>query len=172
MRSCGFCKFLDGDKCKKGYPIERFEKLEGYKRPKYCTHKTESILKKKKESDAWLNKQLDKLWSQAVRAKGYCELCGRKPPEVVLHAHHIFSRRWFSTRWNLDNGICLCTGDHIYKAHKDIQEFSDFVREKYGDEYIDKLRTEANSLADFTKDEKKEMIENLKKRLTNVKVIL
>lgn len=166
MRMCGFCKHLRDGVCDKGYEIIPLEKLNGFKRPKQCTKKQESVTKRKQASNSWLNKQLDKLWSQAVRQKGYCELCGRKPPEVVLHAHHIFSRRHFSTRWDVNNGLALCNGCHLYKAHKDIQEFADFVRWKYGAEYIDELRKKAHTTADFTKEDKLQMIEKLKKRLT------
>lgn len=169
MRICGFCKWLKEGVCAKGYEIIPLEKLNGFKRPKQCTKKQESVTKRKQATDSWLNKQLDKLWSQAVRQKGYCELCGRKPPEVVLHAHHIFSRRHYSTRWDIRNGLALCNGCHLYKAHKDIQEFSDWVQSKYGVEYIDEIRQKAHTTADYTKEEKLEMIENLKKCLTSIK---
>ena len=168
MRACGFCKFLDGDKCKKGYPIERFEKLDGYKRPKYCTKKVDSVKKQKESKDSFLNKKLDNLWSQVVRSKGECELCGRRPPEVVLHAHHIYSRKKFSTRWDLFNAVCLCTGCHLFKAHKDVQEFADWVERTRGVDYMDDLRRKAHETADFTKEQKKEMIEKLKKMLDNL----
>lgn len=168
MRACGFCKFLENGTCKKGYPIEPFEKLDGYKRPKYCTKKVDSIKKQKESKDSFLNKKLDNLWSKVVRSKGECELCGRKPPEVVLHAHHIFSRRHFSTRWETKNGVCLCNGCHLYKAHKDIQEFSDFIQDRYGVDYIDDLRRKAHETADFTKEQKKELINNLQKMLDNL----
>ena len=172
VRKCGFCKWLVEGNCRNGFKIEPFEKLDGYKRPKNCTKKQESVTKKKQASDSWLNKQLDKLWSQAVRSKGYCELCGRKPPEVVLHAHHIFSRRHYSTRWDVLNGVCLCNGCHLYKAHKDIQEFSDWIIEHCGNEHIDNLRHKAHTTADFTKEEKLEMIENLKKMLDKPKEMI
>lgn len=173
MRKCGFCKFLVEGTCKKGFQVEPFEKLDGYKRPKNCTKKQESATKKKQESatkkkqesDSWLNKQLDKLWSEAVRSKGYCELCGRKPPEVVLHAHHIYSRTHRSTRYDLDNSVCLCMGCHLYTAHKSVQEFSDWICEKLGSEKLDSLRKKAHTAVKYTKEEKLEMIENLKKML-------
>lgn len=169
MRACGFCKWLKNGSCEKGYPIEPFAKIDGYKRPKYCTKKQESVKKVKESKDSWLNKQLDKLWSKAVRESvGRCELCGKQPPEVVLHAHHIFSRRNFSTRWDVNNGICLCTGCHLYKAHKDIQEFSDWVVEHCGKEHIDRIRLKAHSIADYSKDEKKGMIKDFKKMLDSL----
>lgn len=163
MRSCGFCKWLKNDTCQKGYPITPFEKIGGYKRPKQCNKKQDSATKKRQSSDSWLNKQLDKLWSQKVREKGYCEYCGKKPPEVVLHAHHIYSRRHYSTRWDVKNGLCICTGCHLYKAHKDVQEFADWVVTHFGLEYVEKLREKAHSFAAFSKEDKKAMIEELKK---------
>ena len=168
MRTCGFCKFLNDGVCDKGYPIERFEKLDGYKRPKQCTKKKDSATKKKENSDAWLNKQLDKYWSEVVRSRGYCEYCLKQPPEVVLHAHHIYSRRHYQTRWDIENGICLCTGCHLFTAHKDIQEFADWVKAHYGSTKIEIPKNKANSLFfGHSKDEKKRILENLKKTLDN-----
>lgn len=169
MRSCGFCKFLTDGICKKGYPIEPYEKIDGYKRPKHCTKKQESATKKKHNSDAYLNKQLDILWSKAVRSKGYCEYCGKKPPEVVLHAHHIYSRKKYSTRYDLENSVCLCTGCHLYKAHKDIQEFSDWVCKRLGKERLDKLRTKAHKIVKYTKEDKLYMITELEQKINKLK---
>lgn len=167
MRTCGFCKFLDAENgtCAKKYPIKRFEKLSGYSRPKQCTKKQESVKMRRESGDKWINGKLDELWSKAVRKQGYCSYCGKRPPEVVLHAHHIYSRRHFSTRWNIANGICLCTGCHLYKAHKDVQEFADFVKERLGAEKVYFLRALAHTDALFLKDDKRAMIEELKKYL-------
>lgn len=162
MRLCGFCKWLKEGVCIKGYVIIPLQKTNGYKRPKQCNKKQESATKRKQSSDSWINKQLDKLWSQKVRERGYCEYCGKRPPEVVLHAHHIYSRRHFSTRWDVENGVCLCTGCHLYKAHKDIQEFADWVLLHFGLEYVEKLREKANKFSDFSKEDKMNMIEKLK----------
>ena len=169
MRACGYCKWLSDGTCKKGFKVEKFEKLDGYKRPKNCTKKQESVTKKKHNSDSWLNKQLDKLWSEVVRSKGACELCGRRPPEVVLHAHHIFSRKKYSTRYDLDNSVCLCMSCHLYSAHRNIQEFADWVCEKIGREKLDDLRKKANTIAKYTKEDKLRMIKELQEKIDNSK---
>ena len=173
MRKCGYCKWLSEGTCKKGFKVEPFDKLDGYKRPKNCTKKQESATKKKKASDSWLNKQLDQLWSKCVRESvGRCELCGRTSPEVVLHAHHIYSRTHRSTRYDLDNSVCLCMGCHLYTAHKSVQEFADWVYEKLGQEKLDALRKKAHTTVKYTKEDKLRMIkdlqETLKKCLTNI----
>lgn len=163
MRACGFCKWLADGVCKKGYIIKPFEKLKGYSRPKQCTKKQDSQAKRRQASDSYLNDMLDKLWSKKIRSRGYCEYCLKRPPEVVLHAHHIYSRRHYATRWDLDNGVCLCTGCHLYKAHKDIQEFSDWVVAHFGSTHIEILRNKANSLFfGYSKEEKLEMIKKMK----------
>jgi hypothetical protein len=63
-----------------------------------------------------LNLRLDNLWRDVVklRAGKKCERCGRTEE---LHSHHIFERTNFPTRWDLDNGICLCALCHSI-AHK------------------------------------------------------
>jgi len=169
MRLCGKCLYLQEGTCKKKYQIEPCQKLNDYKRPTKCTKKKDSVKKIRESKDSFLNKKLDELWSKAVRAKGYCELCGRKPPEVVLHAHHIYSRTHRSTRYDLDNSVCLCMGCHLYTAHKSVQEFSDWICEKLGSEKLDALRKKAHTIVKYTKEDKLRMIEELKKTLDNIK---
>ena len=76
------------------------------------------------------DKELLGLWQQIVklRAKGVCEYpnCGKKE---YLNAHHIYSRSHKSTRYEPDNGMCLCSGHHSLtrnSAHKD-PEFKDII---------------------------------------------
>lgn len=60
-------------------------------------------------------KKIDTLWSVAVKSKaGYrCEYeqCGSN---YALNSHHLFSRRFLSTRYLIENGICLCVKHHFY----------------------------------------------------------
>ncbi len=55
-----------------------------------------------------ISKLLDTAWSETVKVRdGYtCQKCGSKDKQ--LNSHHIFSRSFKSTRWDIDNGICLC----------------------------------------------------------------
>lgn len=69
-----------------------------------------------------LRDKADKLWSQAIFKKigGKCEKCGKSEG---LAAHHIFSRRYSKTRYNLENSLLLCIQHHLYYAHaKGIKE--------------------------------------------------
>ena len=86
---------------------------------------------------------VDLAWGKRLRddAKGICEYCG------ITHfpnAHHIFSRRNWSVRWELDNGICLCSKHHTFSpefsAHLTPMEFAEWIKEKRGEEWYEKLR--------------------------------
>lgn len=66
-------------------------------------------------------RKLDDLFKAAVKrlAKGKCEVCGKKK---YLHTHHIIGRRNYQVRWDLENGVALCSGCHkmkIQSAHED-----------------------------------------------------
>lgn len=86
-----------------------------------------------------LDQQLLDLWSSKVKAIGYCEKCHKAKDQVQLHAHHIIPRKHKPMRWEVENGICLCYNCHLNWAHKNALEFNEWIREKRGSEFIDKL---------------------------------
>lgn len=93
-------------------------------------------------------KKLDKIWSDKVKERdGGCLYCGRKD---YVNSHHIFSRSKKSTRWDLDNGVSLCVAHHVFSsvfsAHKTPAEFIEWIKEKRGEEWYNKLRLRANSV--------------------------
>jgi hypothetical protein len=89
---------------------------------------------------------LDREWSKRVRedAKGRCEYCG-----IVSYpnAHHIFGRRNFGVRWDLDNGICLCSNHHKFdnkfSAHMTPTEFTLWLVKKRGEIWYQILKEKA-----------------------------
>lgn len=90
-----------------------------------------------------LRNKADKLWSQMIRERdGKCRRCGKEPPEVILQAAHVISRRYKAIRWDLRNGIGLCIGCHHW-AHKQPVEFDWWVQELLGKETYESLRQEA-----------------------------
>jgi hypothetical protein len=99
--------------------------------------------------------KLDKLWAETIKERaGYkCEYCGRTQEQTILASHHIFSRRHLGTRWDVNNGVCLCTQHHIFLAHRDTATFMLWVQRKLGQALIDVLEMKAHSVAKFhTKD--------------------
>jgi hypothetical protein len=97
-------------------------------------------------------KKLDDLWSKKVKGIGICEMCGRRD---YLNAHHIYSRSNRSVRWDLNNGICLCSGHHTLcndSAHKAPADFIDWVKDYRGKEWWEKLvkaKNEINKFQDY-----------------------
>ena len=161
MRTCKSCDNLKYGKCNKGFEISKSLKTNEFLRPSKCKVKSkEKIKEKKTNSDSGLNKKLDKLWSEAVHLRDkVCRVCGNTKGQ----AHHIFTRKHFNTRWNLENGILLCFDCHKNTAHEKPLDFFDWLQKQAGQDWIDDLRTKAKKTVKFSKEEKKEMIDGLKK---------
>ena len=97
----------------------------------------------KKKSKSFFIKKLDKIVSEIVRARGYCVKCGK---QNGLQCCHIFHRRHFVIRWDLKNLLCLCSGCHIFWAHKEPIEFGEFVQNFLGKKKYIELRQRANTI--------------------------
>ena len=122
--------------------------------------------KKKKSNRKVLRKQLDKIWSEVVRkrANNICEYKTCKKT-TYLNTHHIFSRSNLSVRWDLNNGICLCSGHHTLtndSAHKNPIEFVEWLKKERGDQWYNELRLKANQIKKWTDQELESLLEALK----------
>lgn len=121
-------------------------------------------MKKRKGIDG----KLDDIWSKLVkvRANNMCEYCGK---QSTLNSHHIFSRSNMSVRWLPSNGVCLCVAHHTFSskfsAHKCPVEFTIWLTEKKGQNFIDTLRIKANSISKLHTFEKELLYSELKKEL-------
>ena len=123
--------------------------------------------KKAKTTRRKLRDQLDKLWAEIVKQRaGYkCEYCRKT---TYLNTHHIFSRSNLSVRWDLDNGICLCSGHHTLSndsAHKSPVEFVEWIKEMWGIEWYERLRKKANTIKKWTIPELETLVEGFKKEI-------
>ena len=112
-------------------------------------------------------KLCDDLWSRLVKVRaGFkCEHCWKTG---FLNSHHLFSRNNWSTRFDLDNGICLCRWCHTmsfrFSAHKTPMEFTEWVIEKRGREWYDTLKAKAKWIRDKDYDKvEKYLIEETEK---------
>lgn len=118
-----------------------------------------------------IEKKLDDAWSKLVklRAGNKCEYCGK---QTALNSHHIFSRSNMSTRWLPQNGICLCVGHHTFSssfsAHKCPVEFTIWLTETRGQNFIDTLRIKAKSISKLHKFEKEILLQELNKEISNI----
>lgn len=100
-----------------------------------------------------------------IRAGFRCEYCW---DTKYLNSHHVFTRNNYSTRYDLDNGICLCSKHHTlsssFSAHKTPMEFSEWIMEKRGRDRYDRLKLKTKSLRDKDYDKvEKYLIEETKK---------
>lgn len=93
--------------------------------------RTGSIFKVKiKDSRKKSEKDLLNLWQELIKLRaGYkCEY-PNCPKTEYLNAHHIYSRIHKSTKFDPDNGMCLCSGHHSLtslSAHHD-PDFKDII---------------------------------------------
>ncbi len=91
----------------------------------------------------------DMLWSLAVRERDNytCRRCGgHHTSPKGLHAHHIFTRSRKSTRLDVNNGVTLDFGCHMW-AHRNPLEFHEWIRDDIGAEKYDALQARSRKLA-------------------------
>jgi len=94
-----------------------------------------------------VERRLDVAWSRCVRARGLrCERCNYP---WTLEAHHIFSRRARSVRWDLENGVCLCLGCHSWQRHHPA-DFLRWAEEHLGVEAFEVLSARARVIVKRT----------------------
>jgi len=117
-----------------------------------------------------IDKKLDDAWSLLVKlvAGNKCEYCGKTSP---LNSHHVYSRSKKSTRWFVDNGVCLCVGHHTFSsgfsAHKTPTEFTEWIIERRGQGWYDNLRKVANQTMKLHQHEKEEILNFLQNEIKN-----
>jgi len=103
----------------------------------------------KKRNKKTLEKKLDNKWAEAikVRAGFRCEYCGKREN---LNSHHIFTRSRKATRWELNNGCCLCVGCHTFSskfsAHKTPIEFTHWLEKTKGVKWLETLQQMSNEV--------------------------
>lgn len=163
-------KTLCSEKCKKEFIIKE-NKLQReknkIKQEKVKLRKVK-VREKKHNSLSYLTKQLDNLWSQLVKINyNYtCAYCWKKEN---LNSHHLFSRSKRATRFDLDNGLCLCCGCHTmssnFSAHKCPLDFSERIRELKWDDFINELSKKSRQIKQWTSEELLELIEVYKLKI-------
>jgi predicted restriction endonuclease len=126
---------------------------------------------KKTKQKSGIDKSLDAAWSKLVKLKAgnKCAVCGN---QRTLNSHHIYSRAKMSLRWSTINGICLCVGHHIgvnFSAHKTPTEFTQWLIENLGVEFMDGLKITAHSQSNLHAFEKEILLKELHKEIIKLK---
>ena len=88
---------------------------------------------------------LDSLWAELIknRVEGKCEKCGL-PGQ---NAHHLVGRRNYAVRYDLENGVYLCSGCHSLRkdsAHQNPLDFMEWLEKYKGKKFITDLKMRSN----------------------------
>ena len=118
----------------------------------------------KKKSRKYLKRKADKLFSELIRSRGYCEWCLTK--NNTLQTAHIFSRRFLVTRWVPLNANCLCAKCH-FKAHQKPVEYVEWLKEYLGEDVYNELRRLAKT--SIKKIDLEQVIKELKRGRNDTK---
>ena len=93
-----------------------------------------------------LKKQCDDLWYECVKLKaGYKSEISYKEGrqiggEYILNAHHIARKPNYRLRYELDNGICLTSGEHHFGIHgKDEEKYRDLIKQAKGQDVYERM---------------------------------
>ena len=109
-----------------------------------------------------LIKKLDTIVSKYIRLRdGCCVQCGTTQN---LTNGHIFSRRHYSTRWDIsEDGNChtQCWSDN-YKHSFDNFDYYKWYREKFGEDRFEELRGEYIKSRKYSNVELEELYEQIK----------
>jgi hypothetical protein len=75
------------------------------------------VAKKPKRSTQ--TRTADKLFSELVRSKGFCEAKSYKAIKCAgpLQCCHLLSRRYKKIRYDFRNAICMCSSHHVFFTH-------------------------------------------------------
>ena len=112
-----------------------------------------------------IEKELDSLWRRYILLRDKkCKVCGKG---INLQAHHIFSRKHKSTRWDVENGIALCSGHHLF-AHQEPEEFRRKVISLVGEQKYEELYQKSRVVARFSLEELEEMKRTLEEMISEI----
>lgn len=112
----------------------------------------------------------DSLWSELVKMRAWykCEYCWKTSH---LNSHHIFSRTNYTTRFDLDNGICLCSWHHTllsnFSAHKTPLEFAEWIISVRWEKWYFELKLKKNKVFDGDYERITKELNERKDKLTN-----
>jgi len=90
---------------------------------------------KKKPKRSTLKNKCDKMWSEIIRSRGQCEICGTYK---ASNPHHVIGRQNYNLRWDILNGCLLCSNHHTsgrLSAHTDSIWFMEWFKENRQKDY-------------------------------------
>lgn len=103
---------------------------------------------------------LDKLFSQWIRARAgwACECCGRS--DIQLDCSHIVGRRNKQTRWDDAAALCLCRNCHQFFTDNPV-DHTDWLRGYLGSDHVEAVRQRGQSTDKLTQADKDAIADEL-----------
>ena len=92
----------------------------------------------KKKSKKWIEREKLNSWRLAVleRDNYTCQICKVKP--LKINVHHIIPRQFKETKYDINNGICLCFQHHKvgkYSPHLNSLYFYIWLKENKKEQF-------------------------------------
>ena len=118
-----------------------------------------------------LCKEYDIKRSELIKKKANyrCEYCWK---EKRLNSHHIFTRNNYSTRYDIENGCCLCSGCHTmsskFSAHKTPADFIERIKSKRWEEWYNRIRLKAKRIWDKDYEEIRRYLEEEEQKINDL----
>ncbi len=120
----------------------------------------------KKLSRSKLIKKLDKIFSIYIRKRyaineiAQCFTCGKKDHYKRLQCGHFQSRKFYATRWDVDNCKVQCKSCNVYK-YGEQYKYSLFL----GKEVSEVLYLKSKEIVKFANSDLEDMIKDYSQRL-------
>lgn len=153
----------------------RAEKPRKVVKPKKAVSKPTK--KKKALTRSQVVKKLDTAFSQYVRLYysddlGYvtCVTSGERLFWKEAQNGHFYSRRFYPTRWDIDNCHPQSMRDNVF-FHGNYISYTKFMIDTYGREKVDELEKLAHSTRKYTLPELREMLEMYESKVLELKSI-
>jgi hypothetical protein len=89
-------------------------------------------------------KVLDKLAGALCRSRGKCQAAGSRKGDCKgpIQWCHIVSRRYLSTRWDMDNCLAMCAACHMFYTYHPV-EWENLIVYMFGAEQLERLKYSA-----------------------------
>ena len=68
--------------------------------------------KPKIKGSRYWSAKCEPLWKKIIKAGGKCEICEATKYTAQMHAHHLISCKIPVFKWDVNNGLCLCSRCH------------------------------------------------------------
>jgi len=129
--------------------------------------------KPKKPKKSALVKKLDKVFSLYIRnlyaidGVVECYTCGACKPVSEMQCGHFMSRRFYSTRWDVDNSRPQCLKCNMFNQGEQY-EFGKKLEEELGHGRVEQIRELRHQLSKFSVADYEEMIDRYKSQLHSI----